>query len=346
MPVDITESSSWNNDTIVGPNGLDPRVGTWALVRAFLQSIADRTRHLYVKAAKVDVANTFTEGQTVNTPSNETPLLRTTQTAEDGTAGALWQLVFEAPILPSDDRKVRIYSGASPSGGAEDGYLAVTVNALYSSDTSDKWYADDDSQDAAALILGSAITAIHSKAAGDPHWNWFAGGGHYGSLALDTLLASNVTVGAGGEFNYTGRSHVDWIVPLTSSSGETFLQTDGSYKVGTDGAAFALRLPPGAEITSDVRVVVSQASTSLCYAELARRSKGDIIFSALPTLSTIDGSNAPSATATVQTIVITASGHVIDGDYEYLVIFKRAHADDQIGRISLNWNDPGPRPMG
>jgi len=330
------------------PEGTDSRDDAAGDVELVAQRLANRTRHLKNKvdpldtdAARKSQQNTFTKSQIINTELawSDDPLVTTTaKPGDDPTdispapAGSnRWKLVLACPTQGA--AWAGIFVGQSPYG-------AVLANNARWHVGTQKWRQLDNAYPSTAMVGRSGQYAVSYVPAGTTTaWaDWpLAGGG-------DFIAGGNV--GAALDFLYVpSKPRADWTVPLASASGETFLQADGSYKVGPDGAAWPLKIPGGVTI-GFVRAVVDQASTAQSFLSLVRRNKGDIVFGVFPTADPVASANG-AATVGLQGIQLATDGHVIDGNQEYSVMWKRGHADDKIGRICVfSWADPGPRNLG
>jgi hypothetical protein len=212
--------------------------------------------------------------------------------------------------------------GQSPYGAA------LVNNARWHIGTQ-KWRQLDAAYASTAIVGRSGQWVASFKPAGSSPWtDWPTDNG--GDFIAGGNLACN------GQFTYTpNHTRNDFTIPLSCSSGETILQSDGSYKIGASGqASWPLKLPD-VTVLSDIHVVVDQATAAPCLVSLMRRNKGSLILpTAFPTQDVVAAVNGPAASGP-QLITLGVSGHVYQASQEYAVVFQRAHADDKIGRIAM-----------
>lgn len=284
-------------------------------------------------AARKSQQNTFTKSQIINTESNwaDDPLLTTTgKPADDPTdispapAGSnRWKLILRAPTQGT--AWAGIFVGQSPYGAA------LVNNARWHIATQ-RWRQLDANYPSTAMVGRSGqwvASFVPDHAAPWADWPNDAGG--------DFIAGGNIS--ARGQFLYQG-THVrsDFTIPLSRSSGETFLQADGSYKVGPDGGSWPLNLPDGT-VLSDIYIQVEHASSGggASLGALVRRDKGVIGLldpSVLPVQQTLWSANAGSG-AGVKYVYLASAGHVFEASWEYSVTWRRSQVDDKIARISL-----------
>jgi len=286
--------------------------------------------------------NTFTKSQIINSESNwaDDPLVSTTAKPGDdptdlsgvpAAAGSnRWKLIIAAPTQGT--AYGGIFIGQSPDGAA------MVNNARWHIPTQ-KWRQIDPAYASTAIVGRSGQWVASYTPAGSVPWtDWPTDSGG------DFLAGGNIA--SHGLFLYhPPRVSTDVTIPLSCSSGEAILQsTDGSYKLGPDGACWALKVPD-LTVLGDIYVVVDQASAFGMYVALVRRDKGSS--STFPTFQTIDDNNGPAATG-IQQIALATSGHSAESaSWEYSVMVKRVHADDKVGRISMSvFTDTGPRNLG
>lgn len=298
-------------------------------LQADLDALETAHSTLAGNAALKNVVNTFTQAQIINAENDaaDWPLISTTQKPGDDNSSApgvpagtnRWKAVIEVPT--QDNAFARIYAGQSPDG-------AAMVNNAHWHIPTQKWRQDDDSYPSTAIVGRSGAWTASYVPAGAAAWaDWPNDSGG------DFIAGGNIA--AKGQFVYQG-THVrnDFTIPLSCSSGETILQTDGSYKVGNDGASWPLKLPDGTVLT-DIYVVVDQATAFGALASLVRRDKGNLVLpTTVPVQTIVASANGPAATG-VQLITISCSGHVYAASQEYAIQFKHVHADDKIARIAM-----------
>lgn len=286
---------------------------------------------LAADAALKSQQNTFAKSQIINTESNwaDDPILTTTAKPGDdptdlsgvpAAAGSnRWKLILKAPT--QDDAWAGIFVGQSPDGAA------MVNNARWHIPTQ-RWRQLDADYPSTALVGRSGQwTASYVPAGASPWADW------PNDTGGDFIAGGNIA--AKGQFVYQG-THVrnDFTIPLSCCSGEAFLQSDGSYKVGSGGASWPLKVPDGT-ILENIYCVVDQATTAQCLVELVRRDKGSLVLpTTFPTRTVVASTNGV-ASAGLQLITIVCTGHVYAASQEYAVVFTRAHADDKIGRIAM-----------
>lgn len=351
MSKDLSEVDEFTA-TVHVPENTDSRDDAAGDVERAVQPLANRTRNLKNRidpidtdAARKNAQNTFTKSQIVNTESNwaDDPLITTTAKPGDdptdlsaipAAAGSnRWKLVLKCPTQGT--AWAGIFVGQSPDGAA------LVNNARWHVPTQ-KWRQIDTAYASTAIVGRSGQWVAAYKPAGAAPWtDWPTDNGG------DFIAGGNIA--AHGSFLYQP-AHVstDVTIPLSKSSGETFLQsTDGSYKIGSDGAMWRLEVPDLTPL-SDIYVVVNQASAFGMYAALVRRNKGNLVLpTTFPVLETISSVNGPTLTG-VQLLTLVTSGHLAEtASWEYSIMVKRVHADDKIGRIAMGtFTDSGPRNMG
>jgi hypothetical protein len=321
-------------------SGLTGRVTT-------LEGEMDAAQAIDAQAALKNAHNTFLKSQVINTESNwaDDPLLTTTAKPGDDPTD-----LSAVPAAPGSNRwKVGlamptqglawagIFVGQSPYGAA------LVNNARWHVPTQ-KWRQIDPAYVSTAMVGRSGQWIVsHVPAGASPWTDWplDAGG--------DFIAGGNI--GAHSDFAYVpAHTSTDWTIPLSCSSGETFMQTDGSYKVGSNGASWPLKVPD-LTVLSDIYVLTYQASAALSYAALVRRNKGVVVGGgpplAFPTQEPVAEKNSVSGIG-FQTLTLNCNGHIAEtASWEYSVIYKRAHADDLVGRIAMNqFVNVGPRNLG
>jgi hypothetical protein len=353
MSKDLTDVDSFTSPIHV-PEGIDSRDDAAGDVELIAQALANRTRNLKnaidplaADAARKSAQNTFTKTQIINSEGAhaDDPLISTTaKPGDDPTdlsaivpavpAGSnRWKLIMAAPTQGS--AYAGIFVGQSPYGAA------LVNNARWHVGTQ-RWRQIDPAFVSTAMVGRSGQWIVSHVPAGAGPWiDWPLDSGG------DFIAGGNL--GAHSDFAYVPpHAASDWTIPLSCSSGETIMQADGSYKVGSNGAAWALKVPDLTVLTN-MYVLVNQASTGQCYAALVRRNKGTLLVgSAFPALDPPIAEAQGTASAGVQTITLAANGHVVESaSWEYSVIFKRSHVDDKIGRIALGtFVNVGPRNLG
>lgn len=306
-----------------------------------LETDMDAAEVVTADAARKSFVNTFTKVQIINSELNwaDDPLISTQFKPGDDPRNSAnrWKHVIAAPTQGS--ARASIYVGQSPYGAA------FCNNARWDVATQ-QWQQLDGAYPSTAMVGRSGqyvVSVVPAGGPGTPHAPW-----------TDWPLDTGGDFIAGGSFaahdNFTYLpAHVanDWTIPLSCSSGETFLQSDGSYKVGPDGASWPLKVPDGTVLT-DIYVCTYQASSSLAYAALMRRDKGIVVVTpTFPAQLPVAEKNGISGVG-MQTLTLSCAGHVAEtASWEYSVIYKRAHADDKVGRIAMNqFINIGPRNLG
>lgn len=341
MPHNLTEADVFTTPISV-PDGLDSRNTAADVVDAIAQALANRTNNLNLHAARTNIVNTFVHSQFVDPVDNEEPMIGSTLTSVvSGFPDSAWRLFAEFPVL--GPVRVRMYFGQNDSDA--EGAFCITVNALYSTNTADSWYADDFNQPSYAAFVHQTQLRTAVKLNTDPHWNWLLKG------AIDVGAISGIAMqldSVSAEYNYkVGRVVSDHTVPMGDCYGEIILQADGSVKIGPGiTAAWRLRLPHGVTL-SEMDVMVNQASASGALVQLVRRDKG--VFGGGITEpagwgSPIDAATGPSSSGLKGIALVGTAGHVIDNAYEYSIQVTRAHVDDRVCRLRVRqWTNPGPR---
>lgn len=302
-------------------------------LQADVDALEDAHTTLAADAARTSLTNTFTATQVINASATEpdTALLTTTQLPSGYPANTdnLWKLELMFPTDPTC--AIGLFAGQATKR------FALTYNARWHLDTQ-RWRQLDTTRNSYAIVCRDDRYVLSKVAAGAAPWaDWpeaAVGGDLYVGGAVFTGVDFRIS-SATGEYNFTTpRARNDWTVPLSDSSGETFLQDDGSYTVGPAGASWPLKVPVGTTL-SNMYLIVEQGSAAGSEAKLVRRNRGNLV---LPTtwptqeiLYSAIGSNANG----VQLLTIECDGHVIAADWEYSVQFERAHADDRVGRIAL-----------
>jgi len=288
--------------------------------------------------------NIFLKSQTINSEANhaDDALVKTTAKPGDdptdlsgvpAAAGSnRWKAIISVPTQGS--AYAGVFVGQSPDGAA------LINNARWNIATQ-RWVQIDPAYPSTGIVGRSGQWVASYVSAGASPWaDWpFDAGG-------DFIAGGNV--GANGHLLYVPpHAANDFTIPLSCSSGETFMQTDGSYKVGPDGASWPLKVPD-LTVLSDIYIIYYSASASLSYGALVRRDKGSVLLpTAFPAFETVSSMSGPGAVG-VQLITLSTTGHVAEtASWEYSVIFKRAHVDDKVGRIALGtFTDIGPRNLG
>ena len=288
---------------------------------------------LAADAARTSVPNTFTQPQVINASATEpdTPLLTTTQlpSGYPPNTANLWRLELAFPTDPTS--WVGLFVGQATKR------FALTYNARWHLDTQ-RWRQLDTARNSYAIVLRDDRYVLSKVAAGSAPWaDWpeaAIGGDLYVGGAVFTGVDFRIS-SATGEYNFTSeRSRLDWTIPLACSSGETFLQSDGSYTVGPAGAAWPLKVPAGTRL-SDIYVIVDHASGASSIAALVRRNKGNVILPTTWPSQEFIASSPLNPASGVQVLTIGCDGHTVDGAWEYSIRFVRAHVDDRVGRIVL-----------
>jgi hypothetical protein len=297
-----------------------------------LDTLEAATAALASDAARKSQQNTFVKSQIINTESNwaDDPLLTTTAKPGDdptdlsGVPAApgsnRWKLVLACPT--QGGAWAGIFVGQSPYGAA------LVNNARWHIPTQ-KWRQLDDGYASTGIIGRSGQWVASYKPAGASPWtDWPTDNG--GDFIAGGNLACN------GNFLYhPGHARGDFTIPLSCATGETLLQSDGSYKLGSSGkAAWPLKLPDLTVLT-DIYLIVEHGSAAGSLATLVRRDKGSLVLpTAMPAHEELFTTSGPAASG-VQLITLPCNGHVYQASQEYAVWWQRAHADDKIGRISL-----------
>lgn len=300
---------------------------------------------LAADAARTGIANTFTQPQTINASATEpdTPLLTTTQLPSGYPANTanLWKVELAFPTDASC--WVGFFVGQTTKR------FALAYNARWHLDTQ-RWRQLDATRNSYALVLRDDRYVLSKVAAGTAPWaDWpeaAVGGDLYVGGAVFTGVDFRIS-SATGEYNFTTpRAHSDWTIPLSDSSGETFLQSDGSYKVGPDGASWPLKVPDGTVLTN-IYVIVEHATGASGIAALVRRNRGNLLLPTTWPTQEIVASSPLVLASGVQLLQIGCDGHLVDGAWEYSVKFNRADPNDKVGRIALGtFNEKGIRNYG
>jgi hypothetical protein len=356
MSKDLTDADEFTSPIHV-PEGIDSRNHASADVELVAQRLANRTRNLKNQldplvgdAARKSQQNTFTKSQIINTESNwaDDPLLTTTaHPGDDPTdlsalglpAGSnRWKVVMAVPTKVGSAARGEIFIGQPPDGSA------FVNNARWHIPTQ-KWRQLDPALPSTGFIGKSGQYLLSYVSAGAAPWSdWPTNSGG------DLIVGGNVACQF--DFLYQGfKVHTDWTIPLTGGSGEMFLQGDGSYKVGPDGAAWPLKVPslpaPNETKLTIIHLLVNQTTTAPSYAALLRRTKGGTgVFPVVETVAEQSG----TFLAGIQPIHLAAAfDHKVDLGREYIIMWKSGAGavNDAIGRISMDiFYDRGPMNMG
>lgn len=345
--------------TVVVPDGVDSGAHRAEDVQALGQALADRTRNLKnlldalgADAALKSATNTFITQQLINTPV-DLPMLSTGAKPGDYT-GAMpdppglppsanrWKLVLAFPTTAS--AYIGLFVGQPPDG------FAIVNNARWHPQTQ-KWRQLDTSKPSAALFsyldsspLGRMLTSmVGAGAAPWADWPTTAGA----DLYVGGSVGASGNVSVTGDFRYTpGHARTNWSVPLAGGSGQLKLNDDGTYSSASGAASveFPLRIPGGVTI-SDITVLYDQSNASQ-YGGLALRRRSHSTTS-MPVWETIPaGSFVNTGGIGFHATPIATNGVVIDGAYDYAVLVQFANANDKLGRIYVDWTDPGPLNLG
>lgn len=293
--------------------------------------LASGLASVLAQAALKAAQNTFTKSQIINSESNwaDDPLISTIAKPGDdptdlsGVPAApgsnRWKLVLKCPT--QGGAWAGIYVGQHPDGAA------LVNNARWHVPTQ-RWRQLDDGYPSTAMSGGNGqFRSSYMPAGASPWADWPTDSGG------DFIAGGNIA--AKGQFLYQGmHTRNDFTIPLSCSSGETYLQSDGSYKVSNAGASWPLKLPD-ATVLTNINVIVDQASAFGSLATLVRRDKGNLILpTAVPTQTIVASQTGPMATG-VQLITISCAGHVYEASQEYAIQWKHAHVDDKIARIAM-----------
>jgi len=347
------------------PDGIDTHNTAANVVAAIAQALANHTAYLKARydtnTGKLDSVNTWVHKQFIDTVDNEEPMISSQLTSiVSGFPDSAWRLFCEFFVYGTV--KVRMYWGQNDSDSA--GAFCITLNALYSTDTSDPWYADEASQPSFALFMHQTRLRTAVKTNGDLHWDWvFKGAIDVGHIdATSVVSTGDVTAGddviagddvtAGGEFLYTG-THA-------RTGGLTLADVYGAYKRLTSGgiaidttvpdplqlAAWPIRLPVGS-VLGDVELIVFQSSVDQILISLQIR---EIDFSTPGATSvTTPASVLASTSLGYKKLTLVIGGTTVDANKEYQVIFQTNSglspgvANDYVSGIRmLDWEDPGP----
>lgn len=332
--------------TVVVPDGLDPGSQRSEAMTAIAQSLANRTKNLNGRfdalaadAARKSQANTFATTQTINAPFVDSPILRTDSKAADHSAGNRWQFELEFPI--SGTSYVGLFVGQPPDG------WVIAYNARWHPDTQ-RWRQLDAAQPSTALVSRLSVAGstgvpelqVSYKAAGATPWiNW------------PPDLGGNLYVGqhvyAAGEFSYQGgaHNHINWTVPLWGGAGDIKVEDDGTISCPNNlYAEFPLRIPAGVTI-SNLKCSFFQANPSqygmVSLNRRGRQTTGIPSYEVFPA----DAKDSPTGVGWNDLDLLTAP-HTLDAAYDYSVLVKPGNAADKVGRIFVDWQDPGPRNLG
>lgn len=316
----------------------DADIGT---LQTDLDTLEAATAALATDAARKSEQNTFVKSQIFNTELNwaDDPLLSTTaKPGDDPTdlssiplppGSNRWKLVFKVPT--QGIAWASIWVGQSPWGAA------LVNNARWHIGTQ-RWRQLDPAYVSTALVGRSGQWITSYVPAGAAAWaDWPSDNGG------DFIAGGNVA--AHFEFVYHGpHTHLNQPLRMASGAGALVLNADGTYSCTSGWAEWALRIPAGVTL-SNIEVWVNQSTASSLQVALVRRGLGT--GSAMPTYTDVPGCTENSPGSGFRFITIFSDGHVVDGDYEYSIVFRPAVAGDKIGRIAvIDWDDPGPRNIG
>lgn len=364
MAHDLTEADAFTTPVTV-PDGLDTHSTAANVVQAIAQAIANRTKWLKARydtnTGKLDSVNTWVHKQFINTVDNEEPMISSQLTSVvSGFPDSAWRLFCE--FFVSGTIKVRMYWGQNDSDS--EGAFCITLNALYSTDTSDSWYADDAGQPSFALFMHQTKLRTAVKSNGDLHWDWaFKGAldvGHIDSTgvvstgdvsAVDDVIAGD-DVTAGGEFLYTGTHARTGGITLADVYGAYKRLTTGEIAIDTSvpdplqRAVWPIRLPVGA-VLGDIEVIVLQSSADQILMSLQIRT----LNFASPGAASVSTPTTVLASTSIgyKKLTLVVGGTTIAADKEYVVMFQTNSGlspgvanDYVVGIRMLDWHDPGP----
>ena len=327
---------------ITVPEGADPRDNAAGDLEHIAQRLANRTRNLQAlasDAARKSQANTFAETQTINVPAVDIPVLRTESKATDFSPTNRWRFEMEFPV--SGSSYVGLFVGNPPDG------WVLAYNARWHPATQ-RWRQLDTSQPSTALVQRLTVAGstgvpelkVSFKAAGAGPW-----------LDWPADLGGNLYVGdsvyAAGEFRYQGgaHNHTNWTVPLWAGSGDIKWNDDGTVSCPNNNyAEFPLRVPAGVTISNLKCSYFQNNPAQYGMVSLNRRGRqttGVPSYEVFPA----DAHDSPTGAGWNDLDLLTAP-HTLDPAFDYSVLLKPGNAGDKIGRIFLDWQDPGPRNLG
>jgi hypothetical protein len=346
MSHNITEVDSFTS-TVSVPDGTDDHNQLAEFMQTFVQALANRTHNLNAHGARIDVANTFTQKQTIDVDPS-VPLLTTTKTAFDTTPTSTngWKLELQFPTDGSG-RNVSFYVGANDSSGM----FALVVNAVWSVVAS-RWNQENTAKASFAIMSINEELFVSSQPLGTAHWSgWPTNRGDVsigGALSALSLHSTNDTsVGSAGNFTYAPLRLRTNVIKLANAVGTVLRATDGSIQLstGTGRVAWPVNVPSGMQ-WGDIQIMHTQSSTTGDIFGIVQRSAPDWITPALPTYSTPVTATGPSASGLCVTTLST-SGMIFDNASDELeIVWALGNVADTGNKIiaieMANWQDTGP----
>lgn len=194
MAHNLTESDLFTTPIEV-PDNTDSGTARASDVESLTQNLIDRTNHLNIHSAKVDVANTFTVGQSIEFNSSSAACLTVDKSAHDhpGSSSNRWKLITE--LTMSDGIHVREYSGEGDfvTGAA----WCRTVNASWDpASGAQTWTKDNVTKESSLHRIEYGEMFFYGRAAGAGTWTDTSGWSSPGRGNLfvgDTVTAKNLT---------------------------------------------------------------------------------------------------------------------------------------------------------
>lgn len=365
------------------PDNVDSGVNRAGDVENIAQTLANQTRHLNLHSAKVDVANTFTVGQTIDFNSSSAACLVVNSSAHNhpGSSSNRWKLITD--LTMSDGIHVREYSG---EGDFVDGSAwCRTINASWDpASGAQNWTKDNVSKESSLLRLEYGEMFFYGRQAAAGTWNdnqW--DDQQRGNLFVgDTVTAKNLTASAiltGQTLHTTSSAQIDGplnvngpidsggdifasddiiatdefqygppktrltLLPLAAAYGNAFKNFQ-SYLVMTGSDVVTWAIKlPHGAVLNSVDVMYTKTGGSSVQTFTVRKHSISWSGSGTPPTCTQIATTTESGGAGNYVINTSFGGLTISKDEDYEFIVQDGNNNDQIHCVRLHWTDPGPR---